>query len=982
MIGLLVSTSLDMIIRYCLRDEETYIVDNVLDFKKLASRLGCDYFSQMALESNLSDYIRVMSEKLYQSHILEGIEEERKKVIINQICDDIKSLNISDKKLIEMILKAQDIKVLIEKESEEARNSWSEKEKGIYNNCVRYISDAIINFESSLPNFTMDAIKILYHRDEEAFANFSQQLEQIIKLLKTERGTQDEYRDFETDYLRKVERTYKKIELFGSNISERNIKRYNISTSYIELSCAENDYDEITDTTINMSNIFNSDNIVWISGEAGGGKTTFIQWLATTSAMRNSDIEDINSLIPIVLKLRNVSFPLNLKSEIEKVVESECPNGWVEYLYKYDKILLLFDGIDEISNNDRESLYNYIEDIADEWKKRYGDTHFKSKIVITARTYVEDTFLFQHANYKILRMKMNNIKKFVLYWHKTVLADKEDEIKNRVDRLIENISSMESIRNIAGTPLLCAMICALSYVNNESIPTNRVELYEKCCHMLIEDRDRERKIISADRIALINLDYSKKVRILENIALYMLESQRAEMDKKYIVDYIRVFLKDSTIIEVSEIKEKPELLIDYLIQRTGILRQPTVGNIDFVHKTFLEYLAANAINKQCKWNVILANIVNPFWKETIIMCFSQIDRQQGSELLYNMLEKYKNTKEQEYIFMASLCANSASDIEVSVRDKINEKIKMLIPPQRDSFLHLAEAGQYILPFLYDKDVYGFYEKSRCINLLSRILEDNYYTEEIPVLLSYMFGNADFQTKNRVAEMLVTYPENFIDENNVKEKMYQSICKTLVREQKCILSIQMLRLLRNPLRGQSGTLDNVKKLQLIFGYKYIKGRYETDAYNLIDRNVYKYFHSLEELELLNIATIQDIFILHETKNLKILHMIVFSDQDMILDKLAEFSCTKSLNQLYYYSNDTDYICDNDLRKLKELEELTLYLKSPNLEIHIENWKFSGKLNKVSIIVGQLIFEENHEKFKMWRKEYPNIDFSFFKIGKID
>ena len=34
----------------------------------------------------------------------------------------------------------------------------------------------------------------------------------------------------------------------------------------------------------------------------------------------------------------------------------------------------------------------------------------------------------------------------------------------------------------------------------------------------------------------------------------------------------------------SELKEKPEMLVDYLVRRTGIIREMSIGTIDFVHK--------------------------------------------------------------------------------------------------------------------------------------------------------------------------------------------------------------------------------------------------------------------------------------------------------------------------------------------------------------------------------------------------------------
>ena len=51
------------------------------------------------------------------------------------------------------------------------------------------------------------------------------------------------------------------------------------------------------------------------------------------------------------------------------------------------------------------------------------------------------------------------------------------------------------LRWLAASPLLCAMMCALHHERGQSLPTNRLTLYEECVKMLLGERDKRRDIV-------------------------------------------------------------------------------------------------------------------------------------------------------------------------------------------------------------------------------------------------------------------------------------------------------------------------------------------------------------------------------------------------------------------------------------------------------------------------------------------------------
>ena len=61
--------------------------------------------------------------------------------------------------------------------------------------------------------------------------------------------------------------------------------------------------------------------------------------------------------------------------------------------------------------------------------------------------------------------------------------------------------------------------CALNYVNNEQLPEGKMELYEKCCEMLMDARDNQRKIDGNIYEHLLNLNYEIKLYCNLSISL-------------------------------------------------------------------------------------------------------------------------------------------------------------------------------------------------------------------------------------------------------------------------------------------------------------------------------------------------------------------------------------------------------------------------------------------------------------------------------
>lgn len=65
------------------------------------------------------------------------------------------------------------------------------------------------------------------------------------------------------------------------------------------------------------------------------------------------------------------------------------------------------------------------------------------------------------------------------------------------------------------------------------------------------------------------------------------------------------------------VDERPELVLSHLLERGGVIREPVPGRVDFVHRTFQEYLAAREATEEEHIDTLVSHAHLDAWRETI-----------------------------------------------------------------------------------------------------------------------------------------------------------------------------------------------------------------------------------------------------------------------------------------------------------------------------------------------------------------------------
>lgn len=947
-----------MLLRYWAKDSKV-LSANVVDVEQFAQQCGLTIWEAKKFNRTIEDFIDIIAENFVREFGSQIEEEKRKEAIFRQIQDDIEKINISDIQLISAISNPEDLRNLIMEQSRKEREFWSDAEIGAYTNCVRYISKAGIEFVSKLPNFTPQALEVIIKRQEE----YHQELYNILKdiysmtsLMKTVDAT---YREYESLYREKLIEKYSKVELIGSGINHaRNVTRYDISSAYVELSCVnEVEYGE----EIELSQVFCENNVVWIKGEAGSGKTTFLQWIAVCAAKNEyQKIENIRNTIPIIVELRNTSWPISLQDAVNRITTvygSNCPDGWILELLKGKRVVLLFDGLDEINQTKRADVYKFVEDIVEQYPY--------IKVLLTARNSVKDCIYCKSVDYEILPMRIESIKRFIVYWHRSVLRKDAIEQDQEIDRLQYNLKKKivesSSLKALAKNPLLCAMICALNYVNNEQLPEGKMELYEKCCEMLMDSRDNQRKIDGNIYDNLPILNYEKKRKILEELSYWMMNGNVSSESRDNVINYLNHLLEDTNILPDKKKEYSVENVLNYMIERSGIIREPEEGTIDFIHKTFMEFLAVKTICRNCDWNVLVREACNSNWKETIIMCFRELGKENVTHVLKRMVYESELRGDDRYILIASLGASNAVFLSNNdIKQQIDKKIEKMIPPKHSDLSEISQAGTYLLPFLKDSRHYSNDERQRCLNLIDRIGTE----EAIPDILSYIEGNGNIPVKRYALDMLSGFKNSVLEEYNVREQLVKSLLD-LVNEDSIIICEGMINII-----GSETILDkDIEQIEKVKALHLVCGVQEESMY-IGETEILWYFKGCREITLS--GDVQNIHFLKQFAYIKNLTIKSESDLSEVIENLRSNKNLISVKNLYIEAAYLGYFYEQDLYSMKNIETFELHCTDNNLELNIDNFDYFPELKKVVIEVDDDLAEDICIQIPKWRGKNDDLE----------
>lgn len=468
-------------------------------------------------------------------------------------------------------------------------------------------------------------------------------------------------------------------------------------------------------------------------------------------------------VIPFFIRLREMrsshdgaSFP-DHKTWVELTLPklaATIPENWLDTVLREGRGLLLLDGVDELPPTKRAGFWEELQDLL----YTYRDLQFR----VTSRHFPredEKADQWRPPTYpgaqeavpvvKVQALTPDRRDLLIDQWYDAVVkAEPSEESRQQVADEVEGYArklkrrirkpQYRRIFELAETPFLCAAICLINRDRNELLPEGRHELYRMLVVALLNLRDKMRKIETSPLFK--KLSEGVLVRLHARLALDMLvgmhTDERAGEDEEsayYIEAPKEDMLRwlDESMALISDLKKYAEAvteeyckdhseeetlawlanngpaktLLDSIVTRCGLLREPVKGRYDFRHRALQEYLGGSAAMRN------ILDLVNRAhddrWHDTVILAAGgyNVSESEANRLIKELIDRGDREGLSICYAIAVACLETARDkVDADIEELALSKLEELVPPRDEQDAKtLAAAGEHVVPLLpYDE----------------------------------------------------------------------------------------------------------------------------------------------------------------------------------------------------------------------------------------------------------------------------------------
>ncbi|WP_033329253.1 NACHT domain-containing protein [Streptomyces yerevanensis] len=520
-------------------------------------------------------------------------------------------------------------------------------------------------------------------------------------------GSADE--TFERRYLSYVATRHSQLTIYGIDLAN-SPDRWPLDAAYLTLQALRPTDDQEPEgggyiaspgSPLPAEEAFADHDLVLLRGVAGSGKTTLVQWLAVTAARgeRGDRVPFVLPLRTLVRRADGLPAPADFLAAARVPIQGAAPDGWPDRVLTAGRGLLLVDGLDEIPEPDRERTRRWLRDLIDAYPG--------NQWLVTSRpSAVREDWLAADGFTELALSPMSptDVAAFIERWHTAARIDAPDpeRLTAYETSLLEAVRTKPDLGQLATNPLMCGLICALHRDRRGYLPHGRQELYDAALSMLLARRDQERDMLPESPQDGIRLTELPQIQLLQRLAYWLIRNNRLEMDRERAERIIADALPSLPAVAS---QGDASAIYRHLLVRSGLLREPAMGTVEFVHRTFQDYLGAKAAVEDGDFGLLVRNASDSQWSDVIRMAVAHARPRERAGFLRDLLDSASG----DHIapgagarirLIALACLEHATELDPTIRADVEQQAATLLPPRTtEEARELASVGPLVLELL-------------------------------------------------------------------------------------------------------------------------------------------------------------------------------------------------------------------------------------------------------------------------------------------
>ncbi|MEU7584340.1 NACHT domain-containing protein [Streptomyces sp. NPDC041068] len=399
-------------------------------------------------------------------------------------------------------------------------------------------------------------------------------------------------------------------------------------------------------------------------GDPGAGKSTLAHHvaLALTGGVPPGPLGLLEGRVPLVVALREYAAEPWRDRTFEDFFDHlhttkglAPPRAVLGQLLAEGRVVAVFDGLDELFDPAaREQVSHRIADFASRHRTAGVRVIVTSRVIGYRRGVLERA---DFAHHMIQDLSVAQIGRFARQWYATACPHDVERAERLCRRLREAVDHSRPVRELAGNPLLLTILAIIG--RRRELPRDRQGVYRHAVAVLVAHWDEHAKHlrVPADAEALSYLGDEDRHELLRLVARRMQDGRGGIAGNHIHTDELLVAFKEYLCqqyeLPVPQAVSAARTMVRQFRERNFILSHYGGGVYGFVHRAFLEYLAAEDIDRRYtryrEWGqgefveeIFARHADDPAWHEVLLLLVGQIGEPEAAAAIDRLLDLHRH----------------------------------------------------------------------------------------------------------------------------------------------------------------------------------------------------------------------------------------------------------------------------------------------------------------------------------------------------